>query len=72
MSKHVVYMIDEDGEPLPKFLAVCDDADERDEEMERWWKAFHNGEKATPENYGGISHAPVAEFDDWRAPADFE
>jgi len=73
MSEYIVYVMDDDtAKPTGQFLAVAESVEEADELMEKWWKAFHNGEKAEPRNYGGVSHAPIAEFDEWKAPEEME
>lgn len=64
MPKHVIYTMDEDCKPC-HFLAVADSWEGAQDEMDRWWKAFAYGEKAKPENYNGISHRLVADFDRW-------
>lgn len=66
-DKELVYMIDEDCKP-DRFLEVVETMEERENAMEKWWTAFHNGEKMKPENYNGISHAPIANFEEWVEP----
>jgi len=63
-TKYVVYTLDEDAKP-GHFLEVCEGVGEVREAQNKWWKAFHNGEKETPKNYNGISMRPVADFDRW-------
>lgn len=67
-TKHVVYALDEDDKP-GHFLAAVD-IDELDDIMDKWWKAFRNGEKQKPKEYNGISHRPVSDFERWKAPED--
>jgi len=67
---YVVYIMDDDGKPTTKFLAVAETKIERNKSLHKWWKAFREGEKAKPENYGGVAYSHVAEFDDWVTPED--
>lgn len=64
-TQWIVYMLDQNAKVMPYFLAVCESADEAKEEMEKWWKAFENGEKTKPEFYGGLSFGPVSDFERW-------
>lgn len=66
-TKWVVYTMDEDCKPA-HFLAVEDSAEAAGAAMDKWWKAFRNGEKAKPKNYNGISQRPVSQFDRWKHP----
>ena len=61
---YVVYTLDNDLKPA-HFLEIVDSHDDLGDAMDKWWKAFHTGEKAEPKNYNGISHRPVAKFDRW-------
>jgi len=70
MSKHVVYTLDHKNKP-GHFLAVVE-SDEVQDVIDKWWKAFYNGEKAEPREYNGISHRPVADFEGWVSPEEFE
>ena len=67
--QYVVYTMDGDGKP-DHFLSVEEDAEDATEEMNRWWLAFRNGEKVTPNGYDGVSFRPVADFDRWKSPDD--
>jgi len=71
--KYVVYIMDDEtSKPTSHFLSVEETSKEAENVMEKWWKAFENGEKAKPENYGGISMAPVSDFDQWKSPEEME
>jgi hypothetical protein len=64
-TPHVVYTLDGDVKPQ-HFLAVVEGGfNDIQDEITRWWKAFESGEKAKPDEYNGIGHAPVADFDRW-------
>lgn len=52
------------------FLGVTESSDEAREIGDKWWKAFHTGEKEPPTDYAGISWAPVADFNEWKEPDD--
>ena len=62
--QYVVYTLDEDANPV-HFLGVADSVDEAEMEMNRWWKAFYEERKTTPENYGGVSLQHVSNFEQW-------
>lgn len=62
----VVYAFDSDCNPIPYFLAIEECHKDAYKSMERWWKAFENGEKAQPSDYGGVSYSPVGSFEGWK------
>lgn len=64
-TKHVVFAEDTEGCPT-HMLDVVEGTDELEESMNKWWKAFHTGEKAEPRDYDGIGHRPVARYDQWK------
>jgi hypothetical protein len=63
---YVVYTLDEHSNP-GHFLEVVEGTEELEAAEKKWWKAFRSGEKLEPKNYEGISHRPVARFDEWAA-----
>jgi hypothetical protein len=63
-TQQVVYTMDEDLKPA-HFLAVVDNREELEEKIKQWSRAFESGEKVKPDNYNGISHRIVADFDRW-------
>lgn len=67
-TQWVVYIFDdEDARPMQYFLDVCDDRESAYESMKKWWRAFDTGKKGEPDNYGGVSFAPVSDFDEWES-----
>ena len=61
----VVYSIHSEG-GTGRFLDIADSREEASDLGDKWWKAFHTGEKAEPAGYAGISWAPVADFAEWK------
>jgi hypothetical protein len=68
-SQWVVYTMSESGRP-GRFLEVAESKDEAEQLGNKWWKAFHEGKKAEPREYAGISWAPVSDYENWSAPED--
>lgn len=62
--QYVVYTLDEDANAI-HFLAVEDSSDAAQETMEKWWKAFRNGDKQKPRDYGGVSFSHVSKWERW-------
>lgn len=61
----VVYSISSLG-GVGRFLGVAESKREAREIGDKWWVAFHSGEKAEPDAYAGISWKPVADWDRWK------
>jgi len=73
MSNYVVYVIDEArAKPTGRFLAVEETSKKACETMNKWWRAFEEDEKAKPMDYGGVTYAPIADFDEWVSPEEYE
>ena len=68
-DKWVVYTIATSiNDSMGRVLGVANSRQEAEDLGAKWWKAFRNGEKATPEDYAGISWQPTADFEQWKEP----
>ena len=70
-NQWVVYTMHHEG-GTGRFLGVGNSREEAKEIGDKWWKAFHTGEKEEPAGYAGISWAPVADFDEWKEAGSHE
>lgn len=63
-TQHIVYVGTADQQ-VSHVLDVVEGHKERRKSMDKWWKAFKNGEKKPPEGYEAIHHMPVSDFVEW-------